>query len=1099
MAEFYNISFYGLDIKQSDITDGHDDYAERTYIWNNTQFKISDDAKFFVGLDGTLEIRNFAIVPRRSKDDFDFETKGIVSSFGNMALEQEIDPSGIGGTVDLVFVGSVPLSTYTENNFYGDLEVVNSWEVPSFSDLAASMNDLTEAIFQQGITATLVEGKAVLYGSEGDDLISGTESRTGYDISDETSTTIVAEPLNHHLHEYVDDGVVYITGTGDDKVTGTQAHDVIAGGTGEDTLSGGEGNDLLIGGKSADTILGGAGDDVLVVDTSDLSNSEGINVSGGEGRDVLYVDSSAGVGINMSSFSVETAVGGSGSDVIQGAGSADILMAAGGAGNDSFRISSNAYSNSPVVLWGGGGSDKFYLDGETNAGPRIMVANVSGLTTENFDSFDLSMLNLGASFNWGNIDYVIINPDGSDRFYDGSGSKIGTGYGTVDVNFTYPGFPPEQLDSFTQEMSIPSLNGLEQDHPSWASVRDFTVFFETGLSLSAQRTVSSSVFQHNHDPEEHPKIDYSTADFFKSDPEEGLEDFAIWVSYYLGNSAYDTLGDVPKNISVSALDNPGYNSVFTVYGGGFSGTSLSSNGAVSASVPSSLGNSTTLDFLQQFEAGSNIDNHTDPNGFTSKTATSGKDTFTLIPGGNSTIISGFETGSDELTVNGDVIDPNSSDLTVSIAQAGNNVTVTLDTGEMAILQNVNLEDWQTSVEASDGIVDGTEDADTINSAFVDSGGDSVHDDNSGSDTVYGNGGDDQIYLYRGNDVAYGGDGDDAIYGKKGNNSLYGEAGNDFIHSGDHSSILNGGDGDDELRAKLGNGGDHTLTGGNGADLFVFESNKATKVSVLEITDYEVGLDSLSIAGTDISGLEQSALPSDFSISASAEGDLVFHFDGTDQLTLRGVTEAEFFGSVSLPPEPASPYVDGTEGADTINSAFVDSDGDSVHDDSSRSDTVYGNGGDDQIYLYRGNDVAYGGDGDDAIYGKKGNNSLYGEAGNDFIHSGDHSSILNGGDGDHELRAKLGNGGDHTLTGGNGADLFVFESNKATKVSVLEITDYEVGLDSLSIAGTDISGLEQSALPSDFSISASAEGDLVFHFDGTDQLTLRGVTEAEFFG
>ncbi|AUQ73763.1 calcium-binding protein [Phaeobacter piscinae] len=263
----------------------------------------------------------------------------------------------------------------------------------------------------------------------------------------------------------------------------------------------------------------------------------------------------------------------------------------------------------------------------------------------------------------------------------------------------------------------------------------------------------------------------------------------------------------------------------------------------------------TLEILQKIELTHNIKNHTDPDGLTAETGSSGADSFTLVTGGRSTIITEFEPEYDNLLINGEILNPNTSDDRVSIEQAGNNVTVTLETSEMVILQDADLEIWRNFADVSDGIVEGTESADLIDRSFADGGGDSVQEDSAVSDTVYGHGGDDRIHLYNGNDIAYGGEGNDVIYGQMGNNSLYGGAGNDFLHSGDYSSILNGGDGDDELRAKLLKGGDHILTGAAGADLFVFEANKATNSSILEITVYEVGIDRLTIEGFDIENLE----------------------------------------------------------------------------------------------------------------------------------------------------------------------------------------------------------------------------------------------------
>jgi len=136
-------------------------------------------------------------------------------------------------------------------------------------------------------------------------------------------------------------------------------------------------------------------------------------------------------------------------------------------------------------------------------------------------------------------------------------------------------------------------------------------------------------------------------------------------------------------------------------------------------------------------------------------------------------------------------------------------------------------------------------------------------------------------------------------------------------------------------------------------------------------------------------------------------------------------------------------VDGTAGDDVISKAYTgDPEGDVVHDDALIDDVVYGNGGNDTIYLGRGDDTAHGGAGDDVIYGQNGNNTIYGDDGNDVLNTGSRSSILDGGAGNDILQAVLSKGGDHTLTGGTGADTFEFTYNSATKSSDAHITDFE---------------------------------------------------------
>ena len=68
------------------------------------------------------------------------------------------------------------------------------------------------------------------------DVIKGTLTAVGNDISSV-----------EYLKDYVKNGIAYVTGGGDDTVTGTQYDDIMLGGLGNDTLNGGDGDDIIYG------------------------------------------------------------------------------------------------------------------------------------------------------------------------------------------------------------------------------------------------------------------------------------------------------------------------------------------------------------------------------------------------------------------------------------------------------------------------------------------------------------------------------------------------------------------------------------------------------------------------------------------------------------------------------------------------------------------------------------------------------------------------------------------------------------------------------------------------------------------------------------
>lgn len=381
-------------------------------------------------------------------------------------------------------------------------------------------------------------------------------------------------------------------------------------------------------------------------------------------------------------------------------------------------------------------------------------------------------------------------------------------------------------------------------------------------------------------------------------------------------------------------------------------------------------------------------------------------------------------------------------------------------------------------------VDGTEGADTIDATYVDGEGDLI---GNTADTIYGFGGDDTINSGNGADIIYGGDGNDTINGGRGSNAIDGGAGDDTIYVID-SSVVDGGAGDDHLSSNLNKGGDHTFTGGAGADTFEF-NYAGTKAAIETITDFEIGVDTLIVQGQMLSGLAIEGLPSDFTTSAAADGSLVLNYGVIHSVTLNGVTSEEFFADIGV---TAAATV-GTAGDDVIDATFSDAEGDTVSDG---AETIFGLGGNDTINAGKGNDTIYGGDGNDIINPDRGSKTIYGENGDDTIYVID-SSVVDGGAGNDHLFSNLNKGGDHTFTGGTGMDTFEFAYAGATKAANEIITDFEVGIDALIIDGQTLSGLTLGDLPPPYT-STTDDGSLVLNYGGIHSVTLEGVTEAEFF-
>lgn len=115
-----------------------------------------------------------------------------------------------------------------------------------------------------------------------------------------------------------------------------------------------------------------------------------------------------------------------------------------------------------------------------------------------------------------------------------------------------------------------------------------------------------------------------------------------------------------------------------------------------------------------------------------------------------------------------------------------------------------------NLTGADYVVDGLAGRDSI---VLGSGADKVNG-NDGDDYIRGGEGDDLLYGAENDDLLYGDEGNDNIYGGNGIDGLYGGSGHDAMHGGAGDDALVGNDGDDIL---VGGEGYDNLNGGNGAD------------------------------------------------------------------------------------------------------------------------------------------------------------------------------------------------------------------------------------------------------------------------------------------
>jgi serralysin len=241
--------------------------------------------------------------------------------------------------------------------------------------------DIANALLHQGDTRSLIENAT---GGSGNDRITGNSA----------ANVIKGGAGNDRLSGQ----------DGHDTLYGGLGHDGLAGGAGNDRLYGGAGNDRLNGGSGADLMWGGAGNDGYHVDHA----RDRVHESRGQGIDTVKASVSHTLGAHVEKLVLvgsadlngsgngldNVLVGNAGANVLKGGGGDDVLK--GGAGDD--RLVGGTGDD---CLVGGAGRDTFVFEkrGGTdtvtdfrNDHDRIDVSALSGVN----DRHDLSLVQVGA-------------------------------------------------------------------------------------------------------------------------------------------------------------------------------------------------------------------------------------------------------------------------------------------------------------------------------------------------------------------------------------------------------------------------------------------------------------------------------------------------------------------------------------------------------------------------------------------------------------------------------------------------------------------------------------------------------------------------------
>ncbi|MEP3279374.1 MAG: calcium-binding protein, partial [Stappiaceae bacterium] len=284
LASLYNNDSYGINFQQYDYQDSIDDLAERTWTWNSTAIKLADDVQFVVDANGNRFIDNYYLVPRYNSENFDFDTNDFLLNITADYVQDLMDLSRIGRTVEIEFTGGVSSRiTYTLQDFQNDRNLESQQFNPT-PNLLPKINDLLDQLWDSDITQFVHEGKPVLYGTKGDDLLLAKKVEENSYFSDE---------LEQDVH-----------------LIGGDGNDLLLGMKGRDRLDGGKDNDVLLGGGNEDQLQNIENANQFDLASQYFASDEDKDIlNGGLGDDTYYILSTQKVLSNSINWGDQSASG----------------------------------------------------------------------------------------------------------------------------------------------------------------------------------------------------------------------------------------------------------------------------------------------------------------------------------------------------------------------------------------------------------------------------------------------------------------------------------------------------------------------------------------------------------------------------------------------------------------------------------------------------------------------------------------------------------------------------------------------------------------------------------------------------------------------
>jgi Ca2+-binding RTX toxin-like protein len=933
-------------------------------------------------------------------------------------------------------------------------------------------------------------GNNVLNGGAGADTMTGGAGDDNYVVdsasdvvveADGGGTDTVSATVSYTLAANVEN--LKLTGSQSINATGNALDNQITGNSGANQLDGGAGNDVL---------TGGAGNDTYYIDGKDRI----VELKDG-GKDLVYIGASYTLGDNLENLSLT----GTGNFSATGNGLDNVLV--GNSGNNAMDGKAGA-----DTMNGGQGSDTYYVENAGDvtydtgySGTDVVYASVShtiGAGIENLVLMGTDPINGtgndGANRITGNIaDNILVGGQGADTLVGGEGNDTLHANNLVQSAQYYYSNDNDQLAGGTGDDSY-YVNGDAADIIEVAGQGTDTVYASVQSNYTLAANVENLVLV--------------------GDPVSGVNLDAGGIGNNLDNTITGTVGDNVLDGAVGAdtLIGLGGNDTYLVDNVGDTVVEAAAGGidevitSLSYTLGADVENLTLTGTAQLKGTGNALDNQITGNrAANTLTGLAGDDVLTG-GGGNDTLDGGDGNdllfggtaydrliggaGDDSIHSGGgsDTIDGGLGNDTVYYEHNGA-VTINLALTTAQATGGAGSQTL-TGIENVSGSMDG-------NDVLTGDGLANILEGNGGNDRLDGAGGNDVVSGSDGSDVLQGGLGDDRLDGGADNDLLNGGAGNDMLVGGSGTDTadyyatgtgvavnlqllgaqntvgagtdtLNGienvngsGSGNDTLTGDnldnvlRGYGGNDVLRGNGGNDLLDGRDGNDTFIAHLGNDTIEGG------AGSD---------NVDYSFALS--GVTVMLATGTRDNTagLGYSTEFDPAPGYSIGPVSVTGQATGGAGNDKLydienargsafNDLLIGSSGANVLNGLAGVDRMIGDDGNDTYYVDNTDDVVVEANADviggtDVVYSSASYTlsanveTLRVNAATDINATGnDIGNLIVGGAGRNVLN---GMGGNDTLTGGAGVDIFAFTTAPNATANVDRITDFVVADDTISL-------------------------------------------------